>query len=222
MTRIGDTTGPAVDPAATVDLSAIRLTVIQLLRKPLLVLATLLMAASFAVVGSQWPGVVRSSIQGLGIACIFVCIFGRTWCSAYIGGRKDVSLVTVGPYSVCRNPLYAFSILGAVGVGAQLGSLSGALVVGALAWLVMQLVVLQEEKILRDVHGAPYREYCARVPRFLPRFSLWRGPDVIEVRMSRVLRTFRDACVFLLAIPAGEAVTYLHHAGLLPELLRIP
>jgi protein-S-isoprenylcysteine O-methyltransferase Ste14 len=53
------------------------------------------------------------------IGCVLVGIasLGRLWCSLYIAGYKTDVLVTEGPYSMCRNPLYFFSLLGAVGVG---------------------------------------------------------------------------------------------------------
>jgi len=42
---------------------------------------------------------------------------GRLWCALYIAGYKDGVLVTEGPYSLCRNPLYFCNLLGAAGVG---------------------------------------------------------------------------------------------------------
>ena len=30
----------------------------------------------------------------------------RIWCTFYIGNRKSKELITEGPYSICRNPLY--------------------------------------------------------------------------------------------------------------------
>ena len=56
-----------------------------------------------------------------------------TWSSLYIAGRKGRELVTVGPYSTCRNPLYFFSIVGAAGMGAQSGSLTLGLICGMIA-----------------------------------------------------------------------------------------
>jgi protein-S-isoprenylcysteine O-methyltransferase Ste14 len=42
---------------------------------------------------------------------------GRLWCAQYIAGYKNDVLVKWGPYSICRNPLYFFSLLGGIGVG---------------------------------------------------------------------------------------------------------
>jgi protein-S-isoprenylcysteine O-methyltransferase Ste14 len=36
----------------------------------------------------------------------------RLWCSLYISGYKNSQLITSGPYSLCRNPLYFFSFVG--------------------------------------------------------------------------------------------------------------
>ena len=203
---------------------AIELSIVQILRKRLLIWTTIAIGAGLAVVSSTWPDgqPVREFIEWTGIVLIVVCILGRTWCSCYISGRKDVALVTVSPYSVCRNPLYVFSVLGAIGVGAQFGSIVGAIGVGAAAWLVLDRVVVEEEKTLKLVYGQFYRDYCARVPRFMPRLSQWRGAETIEVHFDRVVRTFVDACVFLLAIPAAEILAYLQNAGLSPVLFRIP
>lgn len=164
----------------------------------------------------------HEAIEWIGIALIVFCILGRTWTSIYIGGRKVHDLVSVGPYSVSRNPLYVFSVIGAVGAGAQMGAMVLALAAGLIASAVFYAVVLKEETALRDRFGAFYRQYLATVPRFLPEWSLWRDADKIAVRPQLIVRTFVDACVFLLAIPLAEGFEWLHEAGYLPVLLLLP
>ena len=139
---------------------------------------------------------VHETMRWIGAGLIFVCISGRTWCSLYIGGRKTHELVTTGPYSVSRNPLYVFSIIGAIGIGAQFGAVSVAVLAGVCAWLVHILVVRQEERLLLAEHGEAYAKYLAEVPRFFPRFSLWKNVDVLEVRPHAVRADLRR-CVHL-------------------------
>jgi protein-S-isoprenylcysteine O-methyltransferase Ste14 len=203
---------------------AIELAIIQKFRKPLLLLAVFVLAFGFVFVGSTWPDdrPIHELINWFGVALIVICILGRTWSSLYISGRKDVALVTNGPYSVCRNPLYFFSIVGAVGVGAQFGSFVSALVVGSLVWAVFELVVIEEEKMLGAVYGRAYADYCARVPRFFPRFSQWHGNNLVNVHVDRVVRTFIDACVFLIAIPVADIVGHFQDLGYIPILFRVP
>src|SRR5262245_55058372 len=121
---------------------------VQNVRKLVLGFAIATGAVVFALTGSRYSSDVHEMLEWLGILAIIVCILGRTWCSLYIGGRKIVQFVSHGPYSVSRNPLYFFSIVGAFGVGAQLGSVVAGLVCAALAWMVFYVVVLQEEKLL--------------------------------------------------------------------------
>lgn len=65
----------------------------------------------------------HEAVERSGVFLILIGILGRTWCSMYISGRKLVSLVTLGPYSISRNPLYVFSSIAAFGVAAQFGSI---------------------------------------------------------------------------------------------------
>lgn len=164
----------------------------------------------------------HETIEWVGIALIVLCILGRTWCSLYIGGSKNQLLISDGPYSVSRNPLYFFSIVGAIGVGAQVGSLVLALLCGFIAWAVFLHTVLREEAALSAAFGDDYRAYLARVPRFLPRPSLWRDRAIVEVRPRIVLTTFADALVFLVAIPLAEGFEYVQIAGLIPVFLTLP
>ena len=143
---------------------------VQIVRKLILGVAILIGVLMFAVTNSTHPigKPAREMIEWAGIAAIVVCILGRTWASLYIGGRKIEQFVTDGPYSVTRNPLYLFSIIGAAGAGAQLGSVLPALIFGLFTWIVFHFVVLQEESLLARLYGAEYEAYLRRVPRFCP------------------------------------------------------
>jgi protein-S-isoprenylcysteine O-methyltransferase Ste14 len=196
----------------------------QTARKATLLVAVLLGIAFLLFGGSRWEdgGTVHEGIEWAGLGLIVFCILGRTWCSLYIGGRKNRELAQSGPYSVSRNPLYLFSIIGAVGVGAQAGSIALAAAAGFVAWLALLMTTMREEAALTVNFGAPYRDYMARVPRFLPRLSQWRDTETIEVRPRLVMTTFVDALVFLAAIPIAEGLEYLHDASMLPTLLLLP
>jgi hypothetical protein len=143
-------------------------------------------------------------------------------CTLYIGGRKIETLVTAGPYSVVRNPLYSLSVIGATGMGAQLGSFTLALATGAVVYFVFLLVILKEEQVLLGRFGKTYEEYLARVPRLVPDFSLWRDVEKVEVNPRLVRITALDASIFLLSIPLAEGFEYLHDIGLLPTLISLP
>lgn len=73
-------------------------------------------------------------VEVAGLLLIVLCFVGRLWCILYIGARKNEELVTVGPYSLCRNPLYFFSTVGAVGIGLAFGSLLAAAALGLVTY----------------------------------------------------------------------------------------
>ena len=47
----------------------------------------------------------------LGVLMVVFGWFGRIWASLYIEGNKTKNLVTSGPFSMVRNPLYFFSLI---------------------------------------------------------------------------------------------------------------
>ncbi|HMN50674.1 MAG TPA: isoprenylcysteine carboxylmethyltransferase family protein [Xanthobacteraceae bacterium] len=203
---------------------SVNLTAVQAVRKAVLLVAILL-GAAFVVVGdSRWASgtLAHESIEWFGLILIVVCILGRTLCTLYIGGRKIESLVQIGPYSVSRNPLYFFSILGAIGAGAQLGSLVLAFATGFVVWLIFLIVIFKEEQVLTERFGAAYAEYLAQVPRLFPRMTLWKDVEKIEVNPRLVRMTALDASVFLLSVPLAEGFEYLHDAGILPTWFILP
>ena len=178
----------------------------------------------FALSGSSYTddSVMPRVIGGGGVLLIIVCIVGRTWSSFYIGGRKGVELVNIGPYSIMRNPLYFFSITGAAGVGAQVGSVAVALACAFISYLVFSVVAQHEERLLLRKHRGQFASYLRRVPRFMPSISLWRDEPSVMIYPRRVVMTFADALIFLLAIPLAHICESLQSAGVLPVLISLP
>lgn len=160
----------------------------------------------------------------LGFALIAVGALGRLWSLSFISGHKNVNLVTDGPYSMTRNPLYFFSAVGAIGIGvASRNPLVLALIAGFFL-IYYPAVVLHEERVLSGMHGDAFADYKRRVPRFIPRLALFREPEEWTVRMPSYRRTFGDALGFMMAWMVVEVLAWARHADLpvpWPDLSRL-
>ena len=186
-----------------------------------------LLALVFAVLlfgQSTFPPetVIHEAIEMIGIVLIVIGIAGRLWSTLYIGGRKSVSVVSDGPYSITRNPLYVFSSIAAIGGGAQMGSITAAVGFGVACAAAFHLVTLREEKYLSASLGADYSAYMAEVPRFFPKFSLYREGETAGFKPSFLLVTLLDGLIFLVAMPFFEIIDAAQLSGALPVLFRIP
>lgn len=81
--------------------------------------------------------------------------------------RPPERLVTTGPYALCRNPMYLGHLIFLTGLALSLSSYFAALLAAATAvWFHRR--VLQDEARLAARWGEPYRDYCARVKRWIP------------------------------------------------------
>lgn len=85
-------------------------------------------------------------------------------------------LVVTGLYRHVRNPMYVAVVSAILGQSMILGN-PILVLYAALVWLVSHLfVVIYEEPTLRRKFGAEYAEFCANVPRWVPRLRPWNGP----------------------------------------------
>jgi protein-S-isoprenylcysteine O-methyltransferase Ste14 len=165
---------------------------------------------------------VHESIEMFGVLLIFLGIIGRLWSTLYIGGRKSSEVVTGGPYSITRNPLYLFSTVAAAGVGAQIGSFTGIILFSLLCAGAFHIVILREERYLKEVLGAPYAAYLAKVPRFFPNLRLYQEGDTGSFKPRLLLNTLLDGLVFLVALPAFELIDGMQLSGMLPVWFTLP
>jgi len=169
------------------------------------------------------PGLLVSiAIDAVSFILVLAAAFGRLWALSYISGHKTKDLITQGPYSAMRNPLYFFSLAGALGIGILTKSI---LILGAIVLafgLYYPLVIRAEEKHLEQVHGDIFRRYKDRVPSFIPRFSAYAEPVEYPVNARYFRRAFFSVMWFPLIYIILFFLERVHTAGIIPALITIP
>lgn len=192
----------------------------QRTRRYVLAALIVLIAGLLIVVQSAHDELQHERIESVGIMLILVGIGGRLWSTLYIGGRKSSEIVDTGPYSIMRNPLYFFSTVAIMGVGAQVGSYYLALGFAVLCWLAFLIVIRREEIFLAARMGQPYQDYMARVPRFFPRPWLWRDQAEVTFNPRLLNRTLVDGLAFFVSVPVFEFIEEAQEQGWIPILFH--
>lgn len=132
----------------------------------------------------------------VGLVLTALGALGRLWCMVYISGRKTSELVVTGPYSLSRNPLYFFSLLGAVGIALCARDLLLLVAIAGFFLLYYPRVMQAESAKLASLHGPAYQRYQRAVPAFLPR---WRRPEsgaLVEVHVATLQKHLADIIWF--------------------------
>jgi len=102
------------------------------------------------------------------IATLYAQIaMGESW-RVGVDEEERTALVTSGPFELVRNPIYAAFLPATLGLALLVPNVV-ALVGLATLWVALEIQVrLVEEPYLLRAHGDAYRQYAARVGRFVP------------------------------------------------------
>jgi len=152
-------------------------------------------------------------LAGLGI---------RMWSTLYIGGRKSHELVTDGPYSICRNPLYVGTMLLAIGAGL---CFENPLMLAAVVLLIAPVHLMasgMEERHLLELFPDAYPKYAQAVPRFWPKLGHYRAAGSVTVGVRSIRRATIDAMAVLLLPEVEDLLEVLHHHRIVPVLFHFP
>ena len=186
-------------------------------------IATVILAPATAAALLSTPAVARGSALDvmLHLAAWVLFLGGaalRFWATVYIGGRKRDMIVTDGPYSLCRHPLYLASFLLALSAGLFLGSMlvSAAVIVAGAVYLVT--TVPQEEAVLARQHPRGWADYAERVPRVFPRSITCRTPERITVDVQSLRDEAARAARWVLLPLLVELAAYLRTQAWWPQL----
>lgn len=117
----------------------------------------------------------RSMLIGLPISALGLVL--RGWASGHLA--KDQQLATTGPYAYLRNPLYAGTLIVALGmVLAARSPWLAAISVASFGLVYFPAIELEEQHL--SAIFPQYADYAKRVHRFVP-LRIWKG---LRVRFS--------------------------------------
>lgn len=158
-----------------------------------------------------------------GTVLVAIGMLGRIWCLAVISGRKNKILVSDGPYALCRNPLYFFSLVATIGVGLGTGTIFIPFAAGMAFAVYYPLVIKSEERRLRSRFGAAFDEYVRSVPAFIPNLrNAASAPSNWNVGVKEFQSGLADSGWIFVAFAALHLSAELHHAGYLPSWWQLP
>jgi protein-S-isoprenylcysteine O-methyltransferase Ste14 len=138
----------------------------------------------------------------------------RLWGVGYAGfitRTRNVGapqLVTSGPFSIIRNPLYAGNFFISLGACVAFNALMPwVLLLFALLYGVQyHFIVRLEEATLEKKFGDEYRRYTAAVPRFFPRFRTYDAPSQIFFNAGIAFANERKTFVSIVTILAATVL----------------
>jgi protein-S-isoprenylcysteine O-methyltransferase Ste14 len=162
----------------------------------------------------------------IGFAVVFTGELIRFWGVSIVGAETRTTgtvggtfLITNGPFSYVRNPLYVGNMMLYVGVGIMSMALFPWMLIVAIAWFYLQyyLIVTREEEYLAATFGGEFDAYRRNVRRFVPRLTPYRSarPAAKTVDPSEGLSSERrtlQAIGLVLALVVAKYI-YLRKQG---------
>lgn len=171
---------------------------------------------------SVWDRLLAAS----GLTLLLMAMGGRIWASAYIAGRKNLTLVTEGPYRLVRNPLYLFSLVGFMGAGLAFESLALAGLFSLVFLLSHLPAIRSEEQKLRELFGEDYEEYARSVPPILPAVRAFRervrSTDELIVDVPRFGAALRDCLAIPMVFVIADLLEWAKISEVLPVVVFLP
>ncbi len=141
--------------------------------------------------GSDWE-LLCLVIAFLGLA---VRVLTVGYVPAGTSGRNTLKQVAstlnaTGMYSVVRHPIYLGNFLMWFGVSLLPRCWWFTLITVLIFWLYYERIMFAEEGFLFEQFGEQYREWAARTPAFIPKFSNWVRPDLSFSLKSAISREY--------------------------------
>ncbi|WP_433935544.1 isoprenylcysteine carboxylmethyltransferase family protein [Sorangium cellulosum] len=121
-----------------------------------------------------------AAVVGVGVAAVVAGMAGTLWSQVAMGeswrigvdAAERTRLVTRGPFTLVRNPIFSFMTLTAAGMALVVpDAVALASLLALVAAIELQVRFVEEPYLLRT-HGDSYADYCARVGRFVPGLGL--------------------------------------------------
>jgi protein-S-isoprenylcysteine O-methyltransferase Ste14 len=120
--------------------------------------------------------------------------------------KADV-LNRTGMYSIVRHPIYLANYVITLGLLMFTESFWFVLVGTLVFWLYYERIMLAEEDFLSRTHADAYADWAAATPAVIPRFGLWKAPDMPFALRSVLAREHTTMFVLVLALTATDVAS---------------
>lgn len=157
-----------------------------------------------------------------GTILVAICALGRLYTSAYLGGFKNDTLITHGPFSVVRNPLYFFSLVGFTGIAFMTNHIVVMVAIPLGFILLYTQLIRREEAHLASIFGQPYEDYRNKVNRLIPDIRQYDVPETIQMHTKFLDKAFKDAIWWFAAFPLVECAEYVQQQGSIHGIFMLP
>ncbi len=150
-------------------------------------------------------------VLGEGIRIATVGFVPRGTSGRNTHGQVAEVLNTSGLYSVVRNPLYLGNCLMYVGLALFSQNLALAVILALVLLPYYERIISAEESFLAEKFGAPYTDWAARTPAFIPRVTGFVAPSMpfsLRSVIRREQASVLGAVVALYLMELG-----FHHIG---------
>lgn len=159
-----------------------------------------------------------------GLGWIFFCLYltFRIWSILFIGGKKNRILVTEGPYSITRNPLYFGSFCFSLSAACFFSSAIFLFATLLATYFYLYHVIPDEERLLERAYGESYRSYKSVTPKFIPSLKHYHSPQEISVSIPFLLLEVKHLCLGSLMPLLANLILDLKAINFFPHFFNLP
>lgn len=147
----------------------------------------------------------------VGLLMIFAGELFRVYSVAFIGsisrtrkGNLGARLITEGPFSFMRNPLYVGNFFITLGIATFGGSI-GVIILSILLFTFQyHFIVRYEEGLLFEKFGEEYHQFCQDVPAWIPKkrviLDKIEWPDTFSPAIKSERKTLMTICALVIIL----------------------
>jgi protein-S-isoprenylcysteine O-methyltransferase Ste14 len=129
--------------------------------------------------------------------------------------RRQVAEVlnTTGMYAVVRHPLYVGNFIMWLGISLLFHLWWFTVLIALIFWVYYEKIMYAEEDFLTQQFGEHFLDWAERTPLFIPKFSLWRAPELEFSWKSAVKREYASFFAMIAIFTGLNLLTTirLHH-----------
>ena len=147
------------------------------------------------------------AFAGLGVRVATVGFVGAGTSGRNTKTQRAEMLNTTGLYSIVRNPLYLGNAITLLGFVLAVKVWWLALIAFPSVFFYYERIVYAEEVFLLATFGSTYEKWATKTPAFMPKFRLWRRPELPFSLRSVLRREYHGFFLIVVVMTLIEAAS---------------